>query len=69
MSGEKSLESRIVQLGVGRDQATGAISFPIAYQHTWPARCTTRTSDTSPSSAAGTRGPARRTTRTSDTLS
>lgn len=37
MSGEKSLESRIVQLGVGRDEKTGAISFPIypsaTYRH------------------------------------
>ncbi|MDO9081393.1 MAG: PLP-dependent transferase, partial [Desulfuromonadales bacterium] len=37
MSGAKSLESRIVQLGVGRDETTGAISFPIypsaTYRH------------------------------------
>lgn len=37
MPAEKSLESRIVQLGVGRDQSTGAISFPIypsaTYRH------------------------------------
>lgn len=37
MSGAKSLESRIVHLGVGRDETTGAISFPIypsaTYRH------------------------------------
>lgn len=37
MSAQKSLESRIIQLGVGRDQVTGAISFPIypsaTYRH------------------------------------
>jgi cystathionine gamma-synthase/cystathionine beta-lyase len=37
MSGAKSLESRIVHLGVGRDTKTGAISFPIypsaTYRH------------------------------------
>lgn len=37
MSAEKCLESRIVQLGVGRDEKTGAISFPIypsaTYRH------------------------------------
>ena len=37
MAEEKSLESRIVQLGVGRDEKTGAISFPIypsaTYRH------------------------------------
>ena len=37
MTKEKSLESRIVQLGVGRDEKTGAISFPIypsaTYRH------------------------------------
>lgn len=37
MSGAQSLESRIVHLGVGRDEKTGAISFPIypsaTYRH------------------------------------
>jgi len=37
MPGTKSLESRIVHLGVGRDETTGAISFPIypsaTYRH------------------------------------
>lgn len=37
MSGTQSLESRIVHLGVGRDETTGAISFPIypsaTYRH------------------------------------
>ena len=37
MGEQKSLESRIVQLGVGRDEKTGAISFPIypsaTYRH------------------------------------